>query len=383
MPREIFVNICNNKTMPAICFVAPTAYPLISKDPTHNFIGGAELQQIILARTLVKRGYKVSMICMDHGQQDQIVVDGITIYRAYRPNEGIPILRFIYPRLTSVWAQMKKANADIYYQRSAGMLTGIVAKFCKKYKKKSIYAGASNDDFLKKTPKIKYRRDSILFEYGIRNVNQIIVQNQTQKTLLESNYGVNSVIIPSGHTQPGFSCNNKSGYILWVANIRKVKRPQLIIALAKRLPMYQFKMVGGPTPGEEALYKQIEHKAQQQNNVEFIGFVPIVEVEKHFDGARIVINTSESEGFPNTFLQAWSRMIPTVSFIDCGAYASDGTEISDRVNTLDKMQAVIEELMQNNQIWLKKGSKANAYCMEMHSIDSVVSRLINIIEDIH
>lgn len=44
--------------------------------------------------------------------------------------------------------------------------------------------------------------------------------------------------------------------VLWVSNIRRVKRPARMLDLASRLPHLRIHMVGGPLPGEEALFRE-------------------------------------------------------------------------------------------------------------------------------
>ena len=107
---------------PSICFVGLQNLPVLAPEYARPGIGGAERQQTLLARALVKQGFEVSMIVHDYGQADGQVWDGITTYKAYRPKEGVPLFRFFHPRWSSVWSAMKRADADIYYVSTAGML---------------------------------------------------------------------------------------------------------------------------------------------------------------------------------------------------------------------------------------------------------------------
>ena len=367
---------------PHICFVAPNAYPLLSGEDAIQVIGGAELQVVIVAKRLAARGRRVSMICLDFGQRDEIAIDGVIVFRAYRPDEGLPILRFLWPRLTSMWKCLKHADADIYYQQTAGMLTGVIAAFCRYHGRKSVFASASNPDLEPNTSRIQYARDRWIYSYGLQSVDRIFVQNSEQARLCRVNVGREPILVPncypSSTKQPaGVGDRN----ILWVSTVRKLKRPELFLNLAEKLPNLRFRMIGGPGDDEHPLFESIKARAERIQNVEFLGFVPFSGTEEYFDRASVFVNTSESEGFPNTFLQAWGRGIPTVSFVDAGA-SFQGKPIGLKVDSLEEMVATVADLAANDATRLKEGQRCAAYVEQNHSPETIVDLYEEMFEDL-
>jgi glycosyltransferase involved in cell wall biosynthesis len=359
--------------MPHICFLAPTTWPILAGERSIPVVGGAELQQTVLATALARRGYRVSMICIDYGQQDGAIVDGVAVSNMHKPDEGIPVVRFLHPRLTSLWGAMKRVDADVYYQRTAAAYTGFLAAFCRRYNRGSIYAGASDVDFLPGKQEISLRRDRALFEYGLRNVDRIIVQNPVQQQRVREHYGRDARLIQNCLRAPEGARADRDGYILWVASLRPQKRPEVLLEMARGLPQHRFIMIGGPDQDRksEEYYRGIREAAHALPNVEVKGFVPFAEADRYFDGARLVLNTSAYEGFPNTFLQAWSRGVPTLAFVDTGS-RRDGELVYDRVADVPEAVSRTDRLMRDDEYWMAASRRVRSFFDEHHSVDAIV-----------
>jgi glycosyltransferase involved in cell wall biosynthesis len=354
-----------------VCFVAPHAWPVLSADTRIAEVGGAEVQQSILARLFAANGFRVSMICLDYGQPDRTAVDGVTVYKTFRPHAGVPVLRFLHPRLTATWRAMQRVDADIYYCRSASVWVGFVAEFCRRHGKRSLYAGASNMDFVHgEGGQLRYARDRWLYRRGIAQVDRIVAQNEVQRATCRATYGREAVVIPSCYVPLASERLSQAqrDTVLWVSTIRRGKRPELFLELAARLPHRRFAMVGGPSQGEAALYERVQQEARRLPNVELTGFLPLAQVERWFERARVLVNTSDYEGMPNTFLQAWARGVPTLASVDVG------TPVHKRFGKLDEAALEVEALFDDAARWSLSARRCREHFERTHSSAQVLGR---------
>jgi glycosyltransferase involved in cell wall biosynthesis len=300
-----------------VCFVAHSVYPLFFHGSYTGQIGGSELQQKLIGEALSKKGVQVLFISHDLGQPDFLQEGGLTFIKSFSLSAGLPGIRFFHPRLTEIWKALIKAHADVYYCRAAGFLPGVLAVFCRMYRKKFVFAGASDTDFLPGHHLIPTQRDKLLYRFGIRRADAVIVQSARQQALLRTNFSREGIVIRNFHNSiPRALPETEKRFILWVSTIRSLKRPMLFIQLARSLPRERFVMIGGRDGSNPDLFQYVSEQCNALPNIEFLGFQPFEVTERYFDQSKLFVNTSKHEGFPNTFLQAWRRGIPVVSFVD-------------------------------------------------------------------
>ena len=364
-----------------ICFVGLDAYPVLNPLMQNEYFGGESVQQTLLAKAFVELGYDVGLISLDYGQDEQEIIDGITVYKTYKDGDGLPVLRFLYPKLVSIIGALKKANADIYFQSCAGMLTGVVAWFCKKYNRKFIFRLAHDTDCIVGKQIIPTWRDKKLYEFGLRNSNLISAQGVNQVKLLRENYKIDSTAINMAVQLPKDLIQvDKDIDILWVNNIRQFKRPELVFSLARLLPQHQFTMIGGAVSGNEDLYKEIVEMGDEFNNVSVLGAVSYHQVNRYFERSKIFLNTSDSEGFPNSFLQAWIRGLPVVSFFDPDGLIKK-MHLGVVPKNISEMASILFQLLKNTSLLNEFGNNAKIYAKENYSPTVVAKQYQKILPD--
>jgi len=350
--------------------VAQNIYPLLNKNSDKDFIGGAELQQAFIGEGLAKRGHQISFITMSHGQSEIEELNGFRVISTFKPGEGVPVLRFFYPRLYKIWRALCKSDADIYYVRCAGFILAPVVLYAHLKRKKVVYCGAYDTDFDQKKIILPYTRDKMMYFWALKRCNAVIVQNETQQKTLQKNFHLEGRVVHNGF----FGSKNgrlNSKNILWVATILPRKNPHLFIALAKRFPNEKFVMVGGNFYRDQRFNEDIIKQAKKVPNLKCKGYLPFDEVSTEFRKAKLFISTSNYEGFPNTFLQAWSHGIPVISFVDPDDLIKEN-RLGVRVKDIDEMAQKVTEFLGNKLAFYPQAIKA--YFEKNLSIERTVAK---------
>jgi glycosyltransferase involved in cell wall biosynthesis len=362
-----------------ICFVGLDNLPVLAREFSGHLIGGEPVQQTLLARALARRGHCVSMVVADYGQPDGAAWDSVRTLKAFPAGGGIPVLRFLHPRWTGLWSALARADADIYYTSCAGMQVGLMALYCRRHGKRLVFRAASDSDCDPSRLLVRYARDRWLYSFGLRRADAILVQSTWQAKAMARNYGLSSryagMLVEKS---PPASLRDID--VLWLGNIRRVKRPDRVLDLAATLRDTVFHMAGGPLPGEETLYDEVSAAAEKLPNVRFHGRLSYWDANALYERASVLVNTSDVEGFPNSYLQAWIRGVPVVTLIDPdGVIAREGLGIA--VSSPDQTVDAVRRLLHDTAAWRAASERCRAYMEREFGEDKVLAAYLEAFEE--
>jgi glycosyltransferase involved in cell wall biosynthesis len=368
------------KGKPSICLVAHNAYGVLAGVDTGH-IGGIEVQTPLMAKWLASNGYDVSMITWDEGvgQEDGGSIDGVRVYNLCRRDQGLPVARFLYPRWTSLVGALNRANPDIVYYNCGDLGLGQVVAWARRRRKKVLYSVANDVDCLQSLPSLRPLRERILYKYGLKRADCIVVQTETQKELLRNEYELPSTVIrmPSSGFDVEIDFEVKSRLpqidkrVLWVGRLTEEKRLEWLLDIAEQCPNYAFDVLGGANV-ESNYSRQLIERARGIPNVKMHGRIPHDLMGDFYKKAAVLMSTSIYEGFPNVYLEAWSVGIPLITTFDPDGLVErhgHGVVCVDKNSLCEALNRV----MQPDE-WKSMALLAKDYFVKNHTISSSMSR---------
>jgi glycosyltransferase involved in cell wall biosynthesis len=372
---------------PSICFVAHFAYGALSGKPCGH-IGGVEQQTSIVAREFASQGYPVSMLTWDYGHPDGQPVHGVKVFNICPQDQGIRGLRFFHPRWTGLVRAVARANSDIYYQNCGECVTGQVAAWCRLHGRKFVYGVANDSDVDPKLPEMKTLRERVLYRYGLQHADRVIAQTRYQQRSLWTHWGIESSLIPMtcspwNASSLGLAASPEPDDItvLWIGRFAYQKRFEWLIEIARALPNIRFSVVGHANNQTPAM-QELEDQARLLPNVTLHGFVPHEKLYHYYRNASLMLCTSRFEGFPNTFLEAWSLGLPIVSTFDPDHLISDHN-LGRIASDIPGLIRGICELTGSRELWQTASDNAVKYYQNNHTVDIILSQYRYLFDELY
>jgi len=332
--------------------------------------GGAELQVALLASELVKRGHQVGIAAADDGFKDGVVWQGVKIRRAGRFDTGrlLDTLHALAPVIRII-REERPGFVVVYGWTTWLALLCLLGRFLNF---RVVYVCALDSEIDGEFRRANPLRGR-LFDWGLRAADGRFAITENQAIMFRRKgmtcHVARLLLQDFGTRQP------KSLDLLWVARCHAVKAPHLFLDLVQRIPGVTARMICSRQ--DQKLHKEIQERAAKISGLEFLDGVPYREIQKHFDAARVFVNTSSDEGVPNTFLHSGLGGTAIVSLL-CnpdGMISKFGAGTCAGGNP-ELLQSAAEELIKNPAALASAAAGARSFVMAWYDNNKNVTAFL-------
>jgi glycosyltransferase involved in cell wall biosynthesis len=349
-------------------------------------MGGAEYQARLLVDHLV-RHYDVDVVYLTARTDPAHLPDG---YRMMQFSNDTGIRRYgSFFDAIRLYRVLRALAPDVIYQQVGCAHTGIAAFYARRHGCRMVWRVASDrtvtplqGPFWRRPHHWVERR---FLEYGIRHADAIYAQNALQQRLLRERYDRESVLVRNFHPAPSDERRDGVGgrrTVIWIGNLKPLKNPAAFLRLAQSFAArtdLEFVMIGARIDDTQWT-KDVLAAIAACSNVRYLGSLPQREVHEQLRRSSVLVSTSDYEGFPNTFIEAWLRGVPVVSLhadpdelLSQGGYGYvSGSERALREHVM--------QLVDAPERAAQIGETARAYALRAHSMGNAdqIARLLGL-----
>ena len=356
-----------------ITFISTLAYNYFF--PGHVRQAGGHTRIYNLARRFASLPeYQVSCVVGDFGQPAVMVKDGVNLIKAPIDN-SIAFLR--------VLKILRGLKSDVYVDFIASPRLFLLYLLKKIDGTRYIFLTGSENDVTKGYRDLENNLFYWTYLTGLKNADAIISQVPRQVERLKRNYGLDSYLVLSPYFDIIEKKAAKKDTVLWVGRAASYKNPRAFVDLAERFSGQDFVMICNESSYDDGFMSNLRKRIKGMDNFTFLDYVPYTEMAGHYERAKLLVNTSDFEGFPNTFIEAAMNHTPILSLkVDpngmlsrykCG-FCCDGD--------MGVMYKRLETLLSSEKTLQEMGVNAFQYAKTYHQLDDAVKKIDKIIRDV-
>jgi len=359
----------------------PLRIAIVAENHPLVLMGGAEYQTQLLTEELcIRPGAVVSYFARRVPPPQQADTLPYAVHRIGSDSGPLRRRAVIFDAAT-LFRALQSFRPHVIYQQAKQSYTAVCARYAGTARIPFFFHIASDADldrrWLSLRPSFNTPFDlleDLTGNWGIAHASHVIVQTEPQAALLQRRFGrSDSILIRNFQPLPAALPRKPDGplKILWVANLKPVKRPELFVELAQRFAGrtdLEFQMVGrGSTNRRDvALMRSLTTVA----NLHYSGEMPMDEVNRLMAEAAMHVNTSSFEGFPNTFIQAWARGAAVLSLAVDPNHNLESAGIGYCAGSMSRLVQLVDTLASNPELRRSTAERAFAYAHENHSLQS-------------
>ena len=346
--------------MPAkLLHVNDVVYAYAAGDPSAN--GGAQRYAWLLARALAGAGWSVVVGVQQRLQPgERVRIEGVEFVGLDR----------CHPSL-SWYRALAREKPDWWLWQCADHWWGPAVEIAKRAGVRTVFSSMHDHDIHPRTALVRHPRLWPAYAWGLIRTDRIVVQHEDQLAQLRPRWRSKASILPGIVTvRTAVRAHaERAPCIAWVGVLRRHKRPDLLIELARAMRATRFVVCGGPTTFNTApgYSERILADLRSLPNVEYLGQVDPSRTLQIIADAALLLSTSDDEGLPSVFLEAWAAGTPVVSLTVDPGRVIRRLGLGSVPGTLERAKTAVEALLRSPSLRDAIATRATTHIGTAHS----------------